>query len=225
MENGSLERRTVEKYGEALYEVKKSRFIGYCSPVNTREEAEAFVDSIKKKHPDARHNVYAWILKKETNLQKYSDDGEPSGTAGLPVMSVLTKNGLTDLAVVVTRYFGGILLGKGGLVRAYTKACNEAVKAANPVTVRMCAIFETVTDYKNSERIAFEIGNRGWNITDTIYGADVTLVNHIPVEEEEKFKDFVFDISNGRIVPVKTGETEAVAGQFEFEEENIKEDE
>ena len=104
----------IESFGE--FTEKRSRFIGYCKPVKTEEDATAFINEIRAKHWDARHNVYAYSLR-EGNLRRYSDDGEPSGTAGMPVLDVITKNGVYDVCVVVTRYFGGILLGKGGLVR------------------------------------------------------------------------------------------------------------
>lgn len=218
-----IRRRTVREYATYEFEVKRSTFIGYCKPVLTKEEADAFVDEIRKKHSDARHNVYAWVLKKNINLQKYSDDGEPSGTAGLPVMSVLTKNGLTDIAVVVTRYFGGILLGKGGLMRAYTKAASEAVKKALPVTLEMCAVYKTRVDYKNCDKLIFEINNKGWTVQNVEYGENVEFINNIPLEKAQEFTDFVFDVSSGTIMPEKIDETEAVSGEFEFCEEEIDE--
>ena len=210
------------QFGSAEYEVKRSTFIGYCKPVSTPEEATAFVEEIKKKHSDARHNVYAWVLKKNTNLQKYSDDGEPSGTAGLPVMSVLTKNELSDLAVVVTRYFGGILLGKGGLVRAYTKAASEAVKAAVPVSMQRCAVFKTEIDYKGSEKLIFELNGKGWKIRDIEYSDHVSFYNDIPLSKSEEFLSFVFDCSMGKITPLKVAETDVPMGAdilFEAAEE------
>ena len=126
---------TVDKTSEYTFVEKKSRFIGYIKPCLTEVEAIEFVNSIKKKHSDARHNVYAYVLR-ENNKQRYSDDGEPQGTGGLPVLEVLTKKGLTDVCVVVTRYFGGILLGTGGLTRAYSEGCKGAVE--NSVIVEMC---------------------------------------------------------------------------------------
>lgn len=210
-------RITLSQYGEAVYEVKKSVFIGYAKPVSTPEEANEFVDEIRHKNADARHNVYAWILKKETNLQKYSDDGEPSGTAGLPVLSVLSKNEITDAVVVVTRYFGGILLGKGGLVRAYTRAAAEAVKNAMPVTMELCAIFGIEVDYKSSDRILFEIRNSGRRISNLTYGADVYFEVIVPVQQAQSFCDYVFDMSNGKIVPVKIDEVEAMGEECGIE--------
>lgn len=217
-------RITLSQYGEATYEVKKSVFIGYAKPVSSPEEANEFVDEIRHKNADARHNVYAWILKKETNLQKYSDDGEPSGTAGLPVLSVLSKNEITDAVVVVTRYFGGILLGKGGLVRAYTRAASEAVKNALPVTMELCAIFGIEVDYKNSERMLFEIRNTGRRISNLTYGANVYFEVIVPVQDAQKFCDFVFDTSNGRITPIKLDEVEAMGEDFRIEIDETEEE-
>ncbi len=120
---------TLQREASASLEVKKSEFIGYAAHVTTEEEARAFIGKIRKKHADARHNVYAYLLS-ENNLMRYSDDGEPQGTAGLPVLDILRKGGLTDAVIVVTRYFGGVLLGTGGLVRAYSEAAKMAVTAA-----------------------------------------------------------------------------------------------
>lgn len=217
-------RITLSQYGEATYEVKKSVFLGYAKPVYSPEEANQFVDEIRKKNADARHNVYAWILKKNTNLQKYSDDGEPSGTAGLPVLSVLSKNEITDAVVVVTRYFGGILLGKGGLIRAYTRAAAEAVKNALPVTMELCAVYGIEVDYKNSDKIMFEIRNAGHKISNIEYGANVSFEVVIPVQDGNKFCDFVFDTSNGRIEPVKLDEIEAASADLEIEIDETEED-
>lgn len=205
----ALRRITVSGYGESFYEVKKSKFIGYCKPVLTAEEANGFVDEIRKKHSDARHNVYAWILKKEIGLQKYSDDGEPSGTAGLPVMSVLTKNDIADCVIVVTRYFGGILLGKGGLVRAYTKAAALALKEAGPKIMEMCSVFNMHVDYSMYDKIVFEMKAKGYHISNTEYGEDISIDVRIPVDREEEFKAFIIDVSSGSLTPSKTGEIEA----------------
>ncbi len=124
--------KTVRAAASGELTEKRSRFIGYCKPVSTEEEATAFIASIRSRHWDARHNVYAYSLR-EGNLRRYSDDGEPSGTAGMPVLDVLQKSGVTDVCVVVTRYFGGVLLGTGGLVRAYSQAARLGLNAAQVV--------------------------------------------------------------------------------------------
>ena len=217
-------RITVSGYGESLYEVKRSKFIGYCKPVLTAQEANDFVDEIRRKHADARHNVYAWILKKEISLQKYSDDGEPSGTAGLPVMSVLTKNEITDCAIVVTRYFGGILLGKGGLVRAYTKAAALALKEAGPKVMEMCAVMNFRCDYSSYDRLVFEIKNQGYVISRTDFGADVDIDVTVPLDMVEGFSDFMVQVSNGTIEVVKQGEIEAQTEEVRVEFDESEED-
>lgn len=217
-------RITVSGYGESLYEVKRSKFIGYCKPVLTAQEANDFVDEIRRKHADARHNVYAWILKKEISLQKYSDDGEPSGTAGLPVMSVLTKNEVTDCAIVVTRYFGGILLGKGGLVRAYTKAAALALKEAGPKVMEMCAVMNFRCDYSSYDRLVFEIKNHGYVISRTDFGADVDIDVTVPLDMVEGFSDFMVQVSNGTIEVVKQGEIEAQTEEVRVEFDESEDD-
>ena len=130
---GDYKTPTIEAHGE--FTEKRSRFIGYCKPVTSEEEATRFISQIRSKHWDARHNVYAYSLR-EGNIKRYSDDGEPSGTAGMPVLDVIVKNEVFDVCVVVTRYFGGILLGTGGLVRAYSQAAKLALDAGK-VTISM----------------------------------------------------------------------------------------
>ena len=147
---------------------KKSEFIGAAKPVKTEQEALEFLNSIRKKYSDARHNVYAYVLNQD-NIQRYSDDGEPSGTGGMPVLGVITKSGLTDIAIVVTRYFGGTLLGTGGLVRAYSKAAADAVLAAQPVICRLCKCYEITCDYTLSGKIAHILENPDYTLENTEY--------------------------------------------------------
>ena len=125
--------KILYKEGEAEISEKKSRFIAHIAPAQTEEEAQAFIEKIKKQYWDARHNCWAYIIGQNKNIQRYSDDGEPQGTAGIPILEVIKKNDLTDCAVVVTRYFGGILLGAAGLTRAYTKGAVIAINAAGTV--------------------------------------------------------------------------------------------
>ena len=129
--------RTVGKSGEAELVIEKSQFISYAAPAATEEEALEFIQAIKKKHRDATHNVPAYVIGENNDIQRFSDDGEPSGTAGVPMLEVLKKEDLRDTVLVVTRYFGGIKLGTGGLVRAYTKAAKLALEAAGIVTRHM----------------------------------------------------------------------------------------
>ena len=141
-----MEYRTILNEASDEFIERKSRFIGYIKPVTTQEDAVSFINEIKSKHWDATHNVYAYILR-DGQIRRYSDDGEPQGTAGIPVLDVLQKEGLTDCVVVVTRYFGGILLGGGGLVRAYSHAAKLAVDAAGVIKMSMCVRAECECDY------------------------------------------------------------------------------
>lgn len=220
-----MSRITLSNAAEENYEVKKSVFIANAKPVNSAEEAMEFVDEIRRKYPDARHNVYAWIVKGEVLMQKYSDDGEPSGTGGLPVLSVLTKNDITDAAVVVTRYFGGILLGKGGLIRAYTKAAALAVREANPMTLEMCIRFAVEVDYKMSEKLIYDIRTNDYLIEKIEYGAGVIAYCLIPSYKGEEFVDFIVNRSNGRVEPIKLEEIEAPSSVVNIAIDNIEDEE
>ncbi len=133
---------------------KRSRFIGYAAPVTTEEQALAFIQEKRSRHWDANHNVYAYILR-EGGIKRYSDDGEPQGTAGVPVLDVLQKEGLTDLVVVVTRYFGGILLGAGGLVRAYSHGAKLAIQAAGKKVMSPCSVLEMEFDYSLYGKVSY----------------------------------------------------------------------
>lgn len=220
-----MSRITLSNAAEESCEVKKSVFIANAKPVNSAEEAMEFVDEIRRKYPDARHNVYAWIVKGEVLMQKYSDDGEPSGTGGLPVLSVLTKNDITDAAVVVTRYFGGILLGKGGLIRAYTKAAALAVREANPMTLEMCIRFAVEVDYKMSEKLIYDIRTNDYLIENIEYGAGVIAYCLIPSYKGEEFVDFIVNRSNGRVEPIKLEEIEAPSSVVNIAIDNVEDEE
>ena len=149
---------TVSEAAEASFIEKRSEFIGYIAPVKTDEEAVNFINTIKAKHRKAKHNVYAYILRKD-NISRYSDDGEPQGTAGVPVLDVLQKRGLTDVCVVVTRYFGGILLGGGGLVRAYSHAASLACDAAHTMDMCLCHRLKICTDYGMYGKLTYILPN------------------------------------------------------------------
>jgi len=138
---------TVQREAQVEIIIQKSRFIGYCFPVEREEDALRLLEGIRKQHWDATHNCYAYCIGEQSQIARYSDDGEPSGTAGLPMMDVLRKKGVTNVLVVVTRYFGGILLGAGGLVRAYSKSTSEAVGAAGLVCMTPCVPYQITLDY------------------------------------------------------------------------------
>ena len=189
--------KTLEKSSSDEFIVKKSRFIGYAAPVKTNDEAVAFINSIKAKHRDATHNVYAYCLR-EGQIRRYSDDGEPQGTAGLPVLDVLLKEGVTDCAVVATRYFGGILLGASGLVRAYTNTAKIGIDSAGIITMAPCKIAELTCDYNFYGRLQTIISSFGIITEDADFSAFVCLTLRIPEEMFEKFDAEVFDKSCGK---------------------------
>ncbi len=143
---------TIEKYASYEYEDKKSLFIGEAMPISSEEEAIRFIANIKKKYSDANHHVYAYVLR-ENNIMRYSDDKEPQGTAGLPVLDIIRKNGCTDAVIVVTRYFGGVLLGTGGLVRAYTTAASGAFSKAQIITYDLYTSFKIRISYSDFQKI------------------------------------------------------------------------
>ena len=199
---------TLSGYGESRIEIKQSVFIGQAMPVRTAEEAEAFISSVRKKYPDARHACYAWKIDTLTHMQKISDDGEPSGTAGPPILNVIERSELTDIAVVVTRYFGGILLGKGGLVRAYTDAAVSAVDASGKVEVKAGKAFSVRLGYDLSDKVMREIGLKGWAVEDTEYGADVRFTVVCTKADQEVMAATLTDITSGRAQIEKIGERE-----------------
>lgn len=165
---------TLGKEGESLLEVKRSEFLGYAAHVTTEEEARAFVGKIRKKHADARHNVYAYCLS-ENNIIRYSDDGEPQGTAGLPVLDILRKGGITDAVIVVTRYFGGILLGTGGLVHAYSGAAKAAVEDAGLVTLVPYEEYRLTVSYPLYQRIPMLFKGLPILVDSTEFEAEVVI--------------------------------------------------
>ena len=167
--------KTVRKRAEDEYIVKKSRFIGYAAPVTTQQQALDFIAEISKKHWDATHNVYAYILR-EGGVKRYSDDGEPQGTAGIPTLDVLEKSGVTDCAVAVTRYFGGVMLGAGGLVRAYSHSASIALQAAGIVTRTLCDRLQVTCDYNFYGKLASLIPEGGGIVEDTVFEENVTVV-------------------------------------------------
>lgn len=167
--------RMVKENTETFFVEKKSKFISYIAPAYTEQEAVDFINSIKKKHYDASHNCSAFVIGENANIQRSSDDGEPSGTAGIPMLEVLRKESLTNTVVVVTRYFGGILLGAGGLIRAYTQGVVDAVKAAGIIRLQPFEVYNTTIDYSFLSKLQHEIGKTEYMIADTQYMDTVTL--------------------------------------------------
>jgi uncharacterized YigZ family protein len=191
------EYKTVEREADDFFIEKKSRFIGYVKPVKTQEEATAFIDKIKSKHWDATHNVYAYVLR-ENNIRRYSDDGEPGGTAGVPVLDVILKEGVSDVCVVATRYFGGTLLGAGGLVRAYSHTSKIALEAGGIITMAECAIMEVCVDYSFYERANNLLSDIGANVLDTEFSDSIKITFSIKEDLRKTAEDKIIDLSNGR---------------------------
>ena len=190
---------------ESEFVEKRSRFIGYIKPVETEAEARAFVEEIKKRHYDARHNCWCYLLR-EGGVVRYSDDGEPQGTAGQPMLGVFEKEGITDLVCVVTRYFGGILLGTGGLLRAYTKGAKDALDASGVSLVRRWVRQLVPCTYSLYERLKQETERFGAVIEDTEYGADIVLTVLVPEEQSDAYAARILDFTAGTVETLVDGE-------------------
>lgn len=192
--------KTILEYGEAEDVINKSRFIGYAKPIESEAEAKAFVEQIKKKHWDATHNVPVYLIGEKFDVQRYSDDGEPSGTAGVPVLTMLKNEGITNLVIVVTRYFGGVKLGTGGLVRAYTHAAKIAVEAARVVEKCMYREVNVDLDYTLHGKFQnFMMNNEAYLLKDTIYSDQVRTVAYIEPDSLETFISQVVDLTSGKV--------------------------
>lgn len=192
--------KTVKQYGEGEIEEKKSRFLGKIKPVSTEEEAIAFIESIKKQYWDARHNCYAFIIGEHSESIRCSDDGEPSGTAGKPMLEVLQNNGLKNVVAVVTRYFGGTLLGTGGLVRAYTQATQAALEEAQIATMTLMSVLEIRTDYNAIGKIKYMFAQADTLVMGEDYGVDVAVTIAVPVTEKETMQKKIVEATNGKAV-------------------------
>lgn len=195
---------TVSGSAAAEYEEKRSQFICALYHIESAEEAVDIINRIKKENYEARHNCWAYLLK--DGSKRVSDDGEPQGTAGLPMLDVLEKSGITDVVAVVTRYFGGILLGAGGLVRAYSKAVSMAVSEAQLCKMLPCVVFTLRITYSDLTGIKRLIEASSGEINDTAYDDGVTLTVSMPAEETDKFKADLTEFSAGRLGIAVTGE-------------------
>ena len=197
--------RTVKNEAEDEFVERRSRFIGRVKPVKTEEDAVSFIRACKSKYWDASHNVYAYSLR-EGSVRRYSDDGEPQGTAGVPVLEVLQKSGVTDLVVVVTRYFGGILLGAGGLVRAYTQAAKDALDAAGLSVVRRWVELSVDCPYSFLERVRLECAALGGVVDGEEYAVQVTVRALLPEERAGAFSARMTELSAGSFGAVELGQ-------------------
>lgn len=193
-----MEYKTIARRCEARFIEKKSEFIGYLCPVQTEEQAVAFIEEIRAMHRKATHNCYAYILR-ENNAARHSDDGEPGGTAGVPIYEVLRKEGLTDVCCVVTRYFGGVLLGAGGLVRAYTKGAKDAVDAAQIKCMAEAVKLAVTVDYGLYGRLAQVFADFDARVEDERFADNVRIVLHIRAENSQKLTDKLVDVCNGSV--------------------------
>lgn len=194
---------TVAKESTGQYEEKRSKFIATLRPVETEEEAVSFVKEMKTKYWDARHNVYAYVLKGSN--ARFSDDGEPHSTAGKPVLDIITGRGLSNVCIVITRYFGGILLGTGGLVRAYSEATKAAIDNSEIIEMGLLGQFSTVCDYQQYNRIVPFIENAGGTVTDTDFSEGVTVKFTLRDEKKDEFNRSLIDAFAGRLSLTEEG--------------------
>ncbi len=188
---------TIRARGESRYEEKKSVFLGFAAPVATEEEAISLISEVKSRYPDARHHVYAYLLR-DRSLMRYSDDREPQGTAGMPTLDAIRKSGIVDAAVVTVRYFGGTLLGTGGLVRAYGHAAADALRAAGIVSMQPFRRVELLLTYADYPRIGPLLSRRAVPILSSDFGVDVRLSLRLPESELEAFLTELTELTAGR---------------------------
>ncbi len=196
---------TLAGEGVGVYEEKRSEFIGVAAHIDSEKDAQELIKRIKAEHHDARHNVFAYVCA-SGNVQRYSDDGEPLGTAGIPVLDVIRKSGLDDVCVVVTRYFGGVLLGAGGLVRAYTAAAKLAIDEAGIVTYEKYSEFRLVLNYSDYQKILAKLPSFNAKIDNTDFATDVTFDIALRAPLAEKFRLFVKELFCDRVPAELIGE-------------------
>lgn len=189
--------KTVLEESETLLVEKKSKFISHVKPVDNEADAIEYINEIRSRYPDARHNVYAYVID-ENNIFRYSDDGEPSGTAGMPVLDTIRKSGLVDVAVVITRYFGGTLLGTGGLVRAYSGSAKQGITESRIIIRTMCDIISARVSYDLVGKLQYALASDGFDIEDTAYADEVTFFIISPKSDTERLIARLTDITGGR---------------------------
>ena len=188
---------TVKGAAKFEYEEKKSVFIGQAMPVISEEEAISFLESVKKRYPDAKHHVYAYVLR-DNSIMRFSDDREPQGTAGMPVLDVIRKNNCTDTAIVVTRYFGGTLLGTGGLVRAYTAAALGALNAAEIIRYDTYCEYNITVNYADYGRVSTLLSDYGFRVKDIQYAEDITIYGSILKKSSQGLETSLRDATSAR---------------------------
>ncbi|AHM56255.1 IMPACT family member YvyE [Peptoclostridium acidaminophilum DSM 3953] len=188
--------KTLHGRGEDEIEIEKSVFIGHSAPVASEDEARAFIEAVRQMHKEATHNVWAYTIGMNMEIQRYSDDGEPKGTAGIPVLEVMKKEELRNVAVVVTRYYGGVKLGAGGLVRAYTKGAKIALDSGRIVTKQLYKELFISVEYHQLGKLQNEFSNRGFIIKDIEYAENVRLTIYAPSEQLADIKKLATDITS-----------------------------
>ena len=195
--------KTLLRRASDEFIVNKSRFIGHAAPCETEAEALAFLQEQRQKYKDATHNCYAYIIGANMGVMRYSDDGEPGGTAGMPIIEVLKNRGVTNCCCVVTRYFGGILLGAGGLVRAYTQGAAIAVNAAGVGVMHPTARYLMNVEYPMLNRLDYAMKSMPVAVEDKAFGADITYTLVVRCADEEEFARKVTDVTEGAVTPVR----------------------
>ena len=198
---------TVSRKARIELEERRSTFIGFCQPLADELEAIDFVSGIRALYPDATHHVYAWLLGGERQLQRYSDDGEPQGTAGIPVLDVLRKSGIENAGLVVVRYFGGVLLGAGGLVRAYSRAGSLALEAAIPVKMQMSCRYRVVVPYTDYDRLRFHLEQEGFWLGEEEFAMDVELTVGAEPARADRLIELCTDQTAGAALIEEAGST------------------
>ncbi|OOE14413.1 YigZ family protein [Fictibacillus arsenicus] len=204
---------TVKETGQHEIVIDKSRFIAHIARATTEEEAITFIQSIKKEHSSATHNCSAYLIGETDNIQKANDDGEPSGTAGVPMLEVLKKRELKDTVAVVTRYFGGIKLGAGGLIRAYGKSVSEGLNHIGVVQRQLHQINHITVDYTLLGKMENELRNSVYTIKEINYLEKVEIQMYVPIKEANSFRDWITDLTNAQ--------SEIQFGEQEYLEKNI----
>lgn len=195
--------KTVKEQSESLLIEKKSKFIANVKPVDNEQDALEFLAQMRSKYSDATHNVYAYVID-ENNIFRYSDDGEPSGTAGMPVLDAIRKSGIVDVIVVVTRYFGGTLLGTGGLVHTYGASAKQGLVSSKIVKRQLCDILSVKVDYSLLGKMQHEIMSKGYILEDTLYEDNVTFVISTPIADTDRIIDDLTNMTNATADIIKT---------------------
>ena len=205
MGEGMKSYKTIHHRSRFEYEDRKSVFIGEAIPATSESEVLSFIDSVKKHYPDARHHVYAYILR-DNAIMRFSDDGEPQGTAGMPILDIIRKKGLTDIAIVVTRYFGGTLLGTGGLVHAYSASAQGAIDEARVITYDLYTEVSISVSYSDYQKLSLLFSEFEFRTEDTDYGADVEILGRVLSSNVDLFIHKLTEITSGRAKSEVLGE-------------------